>query len=120
MQITVVGSDEQQVLSKDVLDELRRTIGDFHFFLGREVLTDYRWRVVGRWLKKTPTELDWLWEQAMQKEDWFLDDNLMFRLTNVCYGLEESLQHVEHPPDVSTLVKKIKDLEELLNEKLGY
>ena len=120
MQIKLVGSDEEEQAAKDVLDELRRAIGDFHFFLGREVLTDYRWRVIGRWLKKIPTELDWLWETAMQREDWYLDDNIMFRLTNVCYGLKESLEHVEHPPNVETLVRKIKDLEELVNAKLGY
>ena len=116
MQIAHVGNDEIEMSAIAFLHELRSVIAEFHAFLSREALTSYRWQSIQRWLKKVPTELDWLWEAAHTRSEWYRDAGLMYRMTDVCYSLEESLLFVEHPPKVTVLVEKLKHLEGLLDE----
>tara|TARA_R110000796_G_scaffold145549_1_gene262116 strand:- start:585 stop:935 length:351 start_codon:yes stop_codon:yes gene_type:complete len=116
MQIAHVGNDELEVAASAVLHELRNVIAEFHAFLGREALTSYRWQSIQRWLKRVPSELDWLWEAAHVRPEWYLDTGLMYRMTDVCYTLNDGLEFVEHPPKVLLLVEKLKHLEGLVDE----
>ena len=116
MQIAHVGSDKIETAASAFLHELRSVIAEFHAFLSREALTAYRWQSIQRWLKKVPTELDCLWEAAHTRSEWYRDTGLMYRISDICISLEESLWFVENPPKVQVLVEKLKHLEGLLDE----
>tara|TARA_R100001082_G_scaffold28821_1_gene14470 strand:+ start:2672 stop:3019 length:348 start_codon:yes stop_codon:yes gene_type:complete len=107
------GSREEEVYAAAVLLELRSVISEMYAFLSRESLTDYRWRTLGRWLKKSPSDLDWLWQQAMMHKRWWEREGLVVRMQEVVLSLKERLEDVEQSPPLERLIEHLNKLEEI-------
>lgn len=108
------GSKEEEVYAAAVLLELRAVISEMYAFLSRESLTDYRWRTLGRWLKRSPTDLDWLWEQAMMHDKWWKREGLLVRMYEVVRSLKERVDKLDQGPPMERLIEHMERLEEEL------